>query len=60
MKTKYFALNAAGDIVSLGEYEDFSEADDKNPGAIWIVDEASAKVWWISLSVFANKYGWNK
>ena len=36
MNTNWFVLNEDGDIVSIGECEDFEDADSKAPNAIWI------------------------
>ncbi len=44
---KYYALLDTGDIVYLGEFEDFESADEceKAKYAVWIVDEEHAVLW---------------
>jgi len=42
--TKYYALRDTGDIVYLGEFEDFDEADASLKfNAVWIIDEEGAR-----------------
>ena len=36
MNSNWFVLNEYGDIVSIGQCEDFEDADSKAPNAIWI------------------------
>ena len=45
--TNYYALLDTGDIVYLGEFEDFGSADEceKARYAVWIVDEEQAVLW---------------
>ena len=45
--TNYYALLDTGDIVYLGEFEDFESADqcEKAVYAVWIVDEEHAVLW---------------
>ena len=45
--TNYYALLDTGDIVYLGEFEDFESADEckKAMYAVWIVDEEQAVLW---------------
>lgn len=45
--TNYYALLDSGDIVYLGEFEDFESADECKIAiyAVWIVDEEQAVLW---------------
>lgn len=45
--TNYYALLDTGDIVYLGEFEDFGGAAEceKAALAVWIVDEECAVIW---------------
>ena len=45
--TNFYALLDSGDIVYLGEFEDFESADEceKAMYAVWIVDEERAVIW---------------
>ena len=45
--TNYYALLDTGDIVYLGEFEDFESSDEceKAVHAVWIVDEEHAVLW---------------
>ena len=47
--TKWYGLNAAGDMVYVGEFEDFDAADDAAPDIVWLVDESTARDWLVQL-----------
>jgi len=57
--TKWYALDQIGDIVYLGEFERFEDADDSTEySSVWVVDEDIAKGWLISLLIFNQQHGW--
>jgi hypothetical protein len=47
--TKWYALNDEGNLVYVGEFETFEEADAAQPGLVWLIDEATAREWLASL-----------
>lgn len=49
--TKWYALDTNGDMVYLGEYEDFEGAvTDKDDGSLmWIASEETARTWLMQL-----------
>lgn len=48
--TKWYALNDEGNLISVGEFETFDEAcDSVEHGLIWLIDEAAAREWLVSL-----------
>lgn len=55
---KWYALNAEGDIVYVGEHKDSKSADSVITNPVWLVDEDSAKDWLVSLSVYSQQHGW--
>jgi len=57
--TKWYALDQIGDIVYLGEFERFEDADDSTEySSVWVVDEDIAKGWLTSLLIFNQQHGW--
>lgn len=49
--TKYYALRDTGDIVYLGEFENFHEADASLKfNAVWIIDKEGAHQWMTQLA----------
>jgi len=57
--TKWYALDQMGDIVYLGEFERFEDADDSTEySSVWVVDEDIAKGWLTSLLIFNQQHGW--
>lgn len=53
--THWYALNAEGDIVGLGEHRGFeaasTHADMAHPGCVWVADAETARSWSISLRI---------
>ena len=59
MKKWWYELNADGDIVQLGQFQNFEEAATSTaPGSLWLIDEDSAKDWLISLLIFNQQHKW--
>jgi len=57
--TKWYALDQMGDIVYLGEFERFEDADDSTEySSVWVVDEDIVKGWLTSLLIFNQQHGW--
>lgn len=49
--TKWYALNQKGDMVYVGEFEDFGKADDSlEYSPVWLVDEETARTWLVQLN----------
>ena len=43
---KWYALNQEGDMVFVGEFEDFTDADESlEYSPVWLVDEETARMW---------------
>ena len=43
---KWYALNQEGDMVYVGEFEDFTDADESlDYSPVWLVDEETARTW---------------
>lgn len=50
-KTKWYALDQGGDMVYVGEFADFDEADESlEYSVIWLVDEETARAWLVQLT----------
>lgn len=51
--SNWYALNNEGDMVSLGEHEDFDGAASTEVGlaAVWVIDDEGARDWLVSLAV---------
>lgn len=49
LKTNWYALDMNGDMVYLGEYEDFegavTDADEDDGRFVWIASEETARTW---------------
>jgi len=44
--TKWYGLNQDGDMIYLGEFEDFTIADEScKTSMVWIADEETARTW---------------
>ena len=50
---KFFALDAGGDIVGLGEFKGWEQAAETEAGleAVYVLGEESARDWLVSLAV---------
>ena len=49
--TKWYALNQEGDMVYVGEFEDFTDADESlEYSPVWLVDEETARTWLAQLT----------
>lgn len=43
---KWYALNQEGDMVYVGEFDDFTDADESlEYSPVWLVDEETARMW---------------
>lgn len=57
--TQWFALSGSGDIVSVGEFDTFEDAEESmKESPVWLVPEEVARDWLISLLIFNNQYRW--
>lgn len=57
--TQWFALSGNGDIVSVGEFDTFDDAEESlKHSPVWLVPEEVARDWLISLLIFNNQYKW--
>lgn len=46
----FFALQFDGTLKNLGEREDYEDADEAAPDAIWLIDEDAGRQWLDCLS----------
>lgn len=54
---RWYALDAGGDIVLVGDFATFEEADASRPAfssTVWMVDEAGAREWQTQLNALLN------
>lgn len=48
---KWYALNQEGDMVYVGEFKDFADADESlEYSPVWLVDEETARTWLVQLT----------
>ena len=51
--TKWYALTGGGDMVYVGKFEDFEDADyhaeEVHGSVVWVADETTARDWLASL-----------
>lgn len=49
--TKWYALNQEGDMMYVGEFDNFTDADESlETSPVWLVDEETARNWLVQLT----------